>query len=91
MCRFKFAVPIVVDMRDLCYRRLQYDMADSEIKRLCKTEYKENPLSFGSGFFYHRNNRKPNNLFVTLSMILHYHCFRKNAQALDIFAGNGAK
>ncbi len=36
MCRFKFAVPIVSDMRNLRFRRLQYDNADSEFGDLKK-------------------------------------------------------
>ena len=48
--RFKFAVPIVVDMRNFRYRRRQFDSADSEFGDLEKTEYKGNPLLSGSGF-----------------------------------------
>ena len=51
MSRFKFAVPIVVDMLNKRYRRRQFDSADSEFVDLEKTEYKENPLLSGSGFF----------------------------------------
>ena len=42
MCRFKFAVPIVGDMRDLRYRRLQYDNADSEFGDLKKPNINQN-------------------------------------------------
>ena len=45
-----FAVPIVADMCNKRYRRLQFDIADSEFGNLEKTEYKGNPLLSGSGF-----------------------------------------
>ena len=41
MCRFKFAFPIVGDMRNLRYRRLQYDNADSEFGDLKKPNIKK--------------------------------------------------
>ena len=41
MSRFKFAVPIVVNMCDLHYRRLQYDNTDSEFGDLEKPDIKE--------------------------------------------------
>ena len=49
--RFKFAVPIVADMCNKRYRRRQFYSADSEFGDLEKTEYKENPLLSGGGFF----------------------------------------
>ena len=39
--RFKFAVPIVGDMRNLRYRRLQYDNADSEFGDFKKPNIKK--------------------------------------------------
>ena len=41
MSRIKFAVPIVVDMCDLHYRRLQFDSADSEFGDLEEPDIKE--------------------------------------------------
>ena len=39
--RLKFAVPIVADMRNFRYRRLQYDIADLEFGDLAKPNIKE--------------------------------------------------
>ena len=41
MSRLKFAVPIVADMRNFRYRRLQYDIADSKFGDLAKPNIKE--------------------------------------------------
>lgn len=41
MTRFKFAVPIVADMCNKRYRRLQYDIADLEFGDLAKPNIKE--------------------------------------------------